>query len=546
MKNRDKSNGKWPVWVKVLTILITYHFSLITSTAQIRALRYDCMEAAPSNLPQLGEATAAENGTATLSLSGGQAKAPRRLPALKTQWDPERIYPVCVVLMSFSDCDFQGDDPQDHYNRIFNEEGYNEGRGPGCVADYFVRQSEGWFHPRFDVYGPVKVSSKSNSHSSSSKKYGAADFRTALQTLADSLSLDFSPYDWDADGKAEHVVFVWAGYGGNEKETQGKGYIWPNTSSFSSLTIGNTVASNYSASAELWSNDRSCGIGTICHEFSHMLGLPDLYPTSTTATEYSVVDEWDLMDGGNFINNGWCPCNYSAYEKHLLGWLQLEELTEDTAISNLQPVSEGGKAYLIRHTDREFLVIENRQWTGWDLRTPGRGLLIAHVDDMASAGNSVNNDAQHHRYDYFHADNLSYDQWDVIVTRDSLGRTGGHSPYLSGTAYPCMNDSVNNHELTLQSVPASTMFNANAEGSTELALPITNIRLVDDDELGGVVSFNVGQSFYSSIAASERTYSPSAEGVYNLRGQRVGSNDMRHGQIYLVRKTNGTITKLFF
>ena len=506
-----------------------------TASAQSRPLRYDCTGGASAAVE---EPSAGGNALLTAAAS------PRRaLPALKTQWDPERTYPVCMVLVSFSDCDFQGDDPQDRYNRMMNEAGYNEGRGPGCVADYFVSQSGGMFHPRFDVFGPVNAGKKCTANGT----YGGSTFRTVIQQLADSLSLDFSPYDWDGDGKAEHLVFVYAGYGGNENETQGKGYIWPNTSSFSALTIGGVKVGDYSASAEWWrSNDRSCGIGTICHEYGHTLGLPDLYPTSDTG-EFSVVDEWDLMDGGNFINNGWCPCNLSAYEKHLLGWLTLEELSGETAVTDLRPVSEGGQAYVIRHTDQEFLVLENRQWTGWDVRIPGRGLLIAHVDDMVSAGNAVNNTPDHHRYDYFHADDLNYNQWDAIIAERELGRTAGHSPYLSGTAYPCENDSVENRELTMASTPAAIMFNENAEGSKELALPVTDIRMTDDDELGGLLSFNVGWGFYSSIDAAESAVRPARHDVFSLSGQRVaGGRRPGRGQILLVRNANGTITKHIF
>ena len=59
----------------------------------------------------------------------------------------------------------------------------------------------------------------------------------------------------------------------------------------------------------------------------------------------SVVDEWDLMDGGNYTNRGWCPPNYSPLEKMLMGWLTPEELTENTDINGLKPIAEGGKAF---------------------------------------------------------------------------------------------------------------------------------------------------------------------------------------------------------
>ncbi|MBO4596795.1 MAG: hypothetical protein J5676_02795 [Bacteroidaceae bacterium] len=58
------------------------------------------------------------------------------------KFDPDKIYRVPVVLISFNDLDFSMDAPADYYNRIFNEYGYNEGVGPGCVAELFPRPVE--------------------------------------------------------------------------------------------------------------------------------------------------------------------------------------------------------------------------------------------------------------------------------------------------------------------------------------------------------------------------------------------------------------------
>ncbi|MBR2234468.1 MAG: M6 family metalloprotease domain-containing protein [Prevotella sp.] len=517
-------------WLRRVTVmLVTYHLSLIVSIAQSRFVRYDCL----GNDTTIAEAY----DRSTFNAQRSPSKAPRRLPSPKTQWDSTRVYPVAVVLMSFADRDFASEEPWDRYNRIFNEEGYNEGRGPGCVADYFKAQSGGMFKPVFDVYGPVKIPVNSNKNGD----YGGASIRQAVQLLADSLDVDFAPYDWNGDGSAEQIICIYAGFGGNEAATKGMGFIWPNTSTFGALKVGNTSVAAYSASAErFYSTDavRLCGIGTICHEYSHSLGLPDLYPTSKSSSEFSIVDEWDLMDGGNFINNGWCPCNYSAYERHILGWLPLEELTEPTVVEGMKPVSEGGKAYVVHHTQKEFLVIENRQWTGWDLCAPGQGLLIAHVDDMLSAGNSVNNQPEHHRYDYFHADNMDYAQWGDIISERHLGRTAGHSPYLSGTAYPCVNDSVDNHELTDTSVPAAKMFNTNANGDTMLGMPITDIQISYDS----TVSFIFRKDM---LAITDlQTSTKSATAYFDLRGMRI--EHPQPGNVYITRRGDGTIIKRLF
>lgn len=469
------------LFIALLTLL-----PLCTSAQGRRLLHYDCMRT-------------------PLTSSEG---LPRRPLSLLTQWDAERTYPVLVVLVEFADKAFSSEDPADRYNRMLNEEGYNEGAGPGCLAEYFVEQSDGFFHPRFDVYGPVIVATNSNGNG----QYGSSAFRNALMQLGEQEGIDFSAYDWNGDGRGEYVVFVHAGYGGNETETQGKGYIWPNTATFSSVSLGGINFSGYSGSAELWSNDTSCGIGTIAHEFSHTLGLPDIYPTS--GTEYSVCDEWDLMDGGNYIANGWCPPCYSTHERMLLGWLTPVELSESITINNLRPLADGGQAYIVHtETANEFFLLENRQWSGWDARTPGHGLLISHVDYNASAwqNNRVNTNRTHHRYELVHADNYDYNAWDSIVGKGST-HLGGHSLLLSGTAYPLVNDSTENHDFTDYSTPAATTYSGNGL----LSKPVTGI----EEDADGTISFYFMGGDTNGIDNAERPATDS-QPCHDLFGRRV-------------------------
>ena len=50
--------------------------------------------------------------------------------------------------------------------------------------------------------------------------------RAASNQLCETESANFSIYDWDGDGKVNQVIYVAAGFCGN----QVKGYIWPNSS----------------------------------------------------------------------------------------------------------------------------------------------------------------------------------------------------------------------------------------------------------------------------------------------------------------------------
>ena len=453
-------------------------------------------------------------------------RATHRALIPKTDWDREKIYKQMVILFTFSgdDSEFKMENPQEYYQKLFNEKGFNLNLGPGCVADYFRDQSGGLCNIEFDIYGPVQVSSKSQPYDKPDKNthnYGREPMKEATQLVLEANpDVDYSQYDWNDDGTIEQVIYIYAGPPGNTDNAFG--HIWPNTSSFNVVTTpdGKKISS-YSASGEYWGIRKAdnvvvyCGIGTVCHEYSHSLGLPDIYPT-TADQGYSVCDEWDLMDGGNFTNWGWCPPNYTALEKYLMGWLELTELNEAATITGMKPVSEGGTAYIVKHSDSEWLLLENRQQTAWDAGAPGKGLVIYHVnyDGSVWQGNEVNIDKTKRRFHLVHADNLSTSPY----------------PYISEDK-----ETVNN-ELTDTSTPAATMFNPGTEGEMLLAKPITNIQMTDD----GLISFDF-MGGTTGIRHIPIAGDNDASCLYNLQGQRI--NIPKPGNLYIVKKNNGTTYK---
>ena len=481
-----------------------------------------------------------------------QPNSLRLLPP-KTSWDPDRIYRQLVILVEPSDMPFQDNHTRDFYDKILNTPGYNEGLGPGSVADYFREQSGGLFNPVFDVFGPYKVSQKAQPYetpTSKTRNYGSASMTEAgKQFFAEHPDLDYEQYDWNGDGTIDQTIFIFAGYCGNQG-ADSFGYLWPSTST---LSIKGSVDGQrmawYSCSAELWLTDESCGIGTICHEYSHCFGLPDVYPTASSSDYYSVFDEWDLMDGGNFTNWGWCPPNYTAQEKMYLGWLNPIELKEPVTITGMKSVSDGGEAYIIKHTDSEYLLLENRQQTAWDAYTPGKGLLITHINFNATAwrDNLVNaqlDNFPYFRYDIVHADNLDYEQWDDLIAErneDDWLDDYDHlyNRHLSTSPYPWQTDSTDfvNCMLTDTSVPAATTYTANAEGRKLLSKTITNIQMSPD----GLISFDfMGGTTAVSAVRSVGDHTP--EAYFDLSGHRFSSPPATPG-IYIVRYTDGTTKK---
>lgn len=505
----------------------------------------------PLRLMAQGEELTIIKGDCLPDISGTTTdshRASRRLPAINTEWDADKTYKQLVILFSFSDFDFEEAHSWDFYNSILNKPGYNEGNGVGCVADYYRAQSGGLFNLQFDIYGPYKVSQKAQPYdnpTSSTKNYGRDAMLEATQLfVAEHPEIDFSQYDWNGNGYVNQVIFIYAGYGGNTATTYG--YIWPNTSAFSTVeTPDGKKISSYTASAENWptSTPRSCGIGTICHEFSHSLGLPDIYPT-IEKQGYSVCDEWDLMDGGNFTNWGWCPPNFTALEKYLLGWVEFTELEEATSITDLKPISEGGEVYRIKHSDSEWLLLENRQQRDWDAGAPGKGLVIYHVnyDGSVWRGNTVNNDKTKRHFHLVYADNMDYDAWETYIKDKSLSSYVNsdrmNRRYLSTSSYPYITEEVVNNELTDTSTPAATMFYPNLNGSMQLEKPITNIQMTDGlvsfDFMGGVTEIKVPMRYSKKENLQ----------MYNLLGYKVKTPVQ--GQIYIMKESDGKTHKKIY
>ena len=521
---------------KALWLLLTLFLSLriMAQGEDFTILKGDCM-------PLADESTA----------DGHRATHRALIP--KTDWDREKIYKQMVILFTFSgdDSEFKKENPQEYYQKLFNEKGFNPNLGPGCVADYFRDQSGGLCNIEFDIYGPVQVSSKSQPYDKPGKNthnYGKDSMKEATQLVLEANpGVDYSQYDWNGDGTIEQVIYIYAGPPGNTDNAFG--HIWPNTSSFEVVTTpdGKKISS-YSASGEYWGKKPDgtivyCGIGTVCHEYSHSLGLPDIYPT-TADQGYSVCDEWDLMDGGNFTNWGWCPPNYTALEKYLMGWLELTELNEAATITGMKPVSEGGTAYIVKHSDSEWLLLENRQQTAWDAGAPGKGLVIYHVnyDGSVWQGNEVNIDKTKRRFHLVHADNMDYDAWSAYIKEKKLERYAAddkmNSLFLCTSPYPYISEDKEtvNNELTDTSTPAATMFYPGTEGELLLAKPITNIQMTDD----GLISFDF-MGGTTGIRHLPIAGDNDASCLYNLQGQRI--NIPKPGNLYIVKKNNGTTYK---
>lgn len=402
-----------------------------------------------------------------------------------------------IILVNFSDKKFAEGHDRELYDKIANEEGYTDSNGfNGSVSDYFRDQSFGVFRLNFDVVGPIELPKKYSYYGQDDENgddmYAGEMVVEACKAIDDEV--DFSVYDWDGDGFVDqvYVLYAWHGtatYSDDDTVWQHE-YTLEESDYGKTLTLDDVQINTYACSSEL-GQSRIDGIGTICHEFSHCLGFPDMYDTQYEG-RYG-MGSWDLMCSGSYNGGSFCPAGYTSYERWVAGWLNPIELTEDVSVTDMKALSEGGESYVIyndAHPD-EYYLLENRQLTGWDSELHAAGMLILHVDydETVWRWNIVNDVVDyseyegyedcvndHQRLTIFHADNdddSSY--WNARYQYYSKTTEEG-DPYPNG----------NVNSLTNSSRPKATVYNANTDGKNLMNKSVTDITQNED----GTIAFN--------------------------------------------------------
>ena len=431
-----------------------------------------------------------------------------------------------VVLASFQDRPFQ-EDPDSaliKWDKIFNAENFNEDMFVGSVRDYFLAQSYGQFNLKFDL---VFVELPDNARKYRSTNNDDENSQFMVQEIADSLQtqdIDWSLYDWDGDAFVDQLLIIYAGEGMNA--TNKANTIWPHqwwlSQRMNQATADPTDYCSYRTvthdGKEYYIDCYCCvqekvnygglksSFGIICHEFSHCFGFPDFYLEDGT----SVVCDWDLMDNCYYLEHGFRPCGYSAFERMQMGWLTPIELTECTSITDMPALSDEPQAYLVRNegAENEYYIIENRQQRGWDEQLPGSGILVFHVDydkDIWSLPWEIPNHSNLKRYTIFPANNNSR----------YMAESGWAYPYVTVDSLGI--ETIANDKLTNTSKPAATLNNKNADGEKLMSKPITQMAVNAD----GLASFVFMDDESSSIH-------PILMNTAEAQGQKCGIRDGWH------------------
>ncbi|MBQ9202787.1 MAG: M6 family metalloprotease domain-containing protein [Prevotella sp.] len=428
-----------------------------------------------------------------------QRETQKRAARRAAQYDYNKFKGL-IILISYNDKDFSREDYRDILTDMVNKEnytGFDREQYTGSVRDYFSDNSGGKFKPQFDVVGPYQVDfsyldAKGGYQWGDDGYDGTETARIITQAVeAADEDVDFSQYDGDGDGIVDMIYFIVAGnganYGGNDK-----GLWWPHRSviidpnNWNYIIKDNVYLYDYASSTELAgytsypSTVKIDGIGTICHEFSHVLGLPDFYDTDyeRSGGTSNHPGQWSVMSGGSYENDGRTPVGYSLYERWAVGFTDNDpEVITSHGDYTLQPVHSTLSGYRIdTPVENEYFLLENRQkgQFKWDAYLPGSGMLVHRVDFTNEAvwdmngyrGNTVNCNPSHNYYE--------------VVRAGGIHRSNGEYVASAADVFPGSN---NVRELSNGTSPASLKTWSGEDNEFGL----TDIRMSN-----GVISFTVG------------------------------------------------------
>lgn len=232
------------------------------------------------------------------------------------------------------------------------------------AQEYFNRETgrDGGFEFRLGNVVNLDRPTAFYGHNSTSRKDELL-YKGVMEACMKSEGIDFGEYDNDGDSEVDNVYLIMAG--SSEIEGVGEDFIWPHRYFINdcgeTFSIDGKRINSYAVSTE------SGGLRYLCHEFGHVLGLPDLYDT-----------DGELSGGVSYALGGTClmedkldrPVPLCAVEKEILG-IGKAVIAEKGHYS-----AEDGCRYVLNTlTEGNCYLLE---------RVAGKGIAIYHVDRSAS------------------------------------------------------------------------------------------------------------------------------------------------------------------
>ena len=470
-----------------------------------------------------------------------------------------------VILVNFKDLSFQSANTQSAMNDMMNSDNYTHNGATGSVAKYFADQSNGQYTPVFDVVGPVTLP-YSMSHYGANDSEGndllPGDMVVEACSIANVLhNVDFTRYDNDYDGYLDFVYIIYAGKG--EADGGSANTVWPHSwDVYSAEYFGNCSYNEskrmfdgryiyqYACSGELdGPTGKRAGIGTIAHEFSHVIGLPDLYDIDygQNYKDEMTPGVWHLMDHGSYNNDGRTPPSYTIYDKYFLGWATPTNPGNTAQVLTLN-ANEGyqlasSNSLLASTSTNTVYYIENRQNSGWDTALPGHGMLVWKImyNQTAWNNNGPNDTNGTIRYALVSASGKTTEIGSAV---DPFPGTGNKTSWTTLSSKPLKDITEKNGVITLTYIEKpATEDPTDPEEPTEPETPSGTVTFDADVDTGNA-SFD---------ATNQTAYTVSKDGItMDVTKGIIGTyNNENHYRVYksetlTLTSTVGNIVKVEF
>lgn len=473
-----------------------------------------------------------------------------------SKYFPHKGKPTALVILAqFTDTVFHMADPKASFEQFLNggtpsDLGCGEARNYSSVKQYFSDMSNGQFVPNFKVVGPVTLPN-------SLKYYGAdngesrdinyTQFVTdACAEAAKIPSFDDPALDSDNDGTIDLVSIIYAGFGQNNGAMTDA--LWAkmsfrNVGEFNGKNVNlNMIVHELNANEKQlktvnpasngsFSVPQIAGVGVFCHEFSHTLGLPDLYATVASANlNNQCMEYWSLMDGGEYVHNSYYPTAYTAWEREVMGW-QTPQLLNADGTYTLKTYANGGEAYKLQNSasDTDYLLFENIQKQGWNQYLSGHGLLVYRIHanpTTLSATRPLNNVAGQPGVTVVPADGLLLN-YATLTSGTSNEKLSIYRRAMAGDPFPGTSNVCT--LMASQNLP-------NYLWRTEPSAIEAGLLNIDEDVDAGTVSFRFCTNVATGIGGVEAPATQELNApIYTLDGRFVGTQLSRLPKgIYLV------------
>jgi immune inhibitor A len=286
--------------------------------------------------------------------------------------------------------------------------------GVGSIAAYYNFVSYQQLTLSGEVRGWYTATQARNYYGNGNKGWGTYPQNTAKLVeeavdAAEAAGCNFAQFDNDGDGMAESIFIVHSGEG--FETSLNTNDIQSHTGSISAMggtarSYDGVTINTYVCCPELQASlpVAHVNIGVFCHEYGHILGLPDQYDAGRWCTSRTGwgVGAWALMGYGGWggdVMTPSRPTHICPWGKIKLGWITPTVMQGPGGVVQLSafefpPTPPYPRVLKLGTSGPEteyFLVAFRDSLDVFDKSLRKKGLMVLHVDDNAWTENDCEN-----------------------------------------------------------------------------------------------------------------------------------------------------------